>query len=173
LATACGRPESRSSTAELISRRDDLRPRVAIFHKRSFNPPTRIKGRVYQAIQPQIKQKMALPDDLVAAVAEGRAVLFLGSGASRGAKNKSGQEIPDARGLANELINEFLGPDYAGLDFRVAYDLSCSQRDVLTIQRFIFTRLNQFEPAVFHLLIPQFVWAGIITTNYDLIIERS
>lgn len=116
---------------------------------------------------------MALPNDLVTATAEGRAILFLGSGASRGAKNSSGDEIPLAQGLAEELIQEFLGPEYAGLDFRIAYDLSCSQRDVPTVQRFIFARLNQFQPADFYLLVPEFVWAGLITTNYDLIIERS
>jgi tetratricopeptide (TPR) repeat protein len=116
---------------------------------------------------------MALPDDLIAAVAEGRAVLFLGSGASRGAKNSTGEEIPLAAGLASELVDEFLGDDYKRLDFRAAYDLSCSQRDTLTVQRFIFDRLNQFEPAEFHLLIPEFAWAGLLTTNYDMIVERS
>lgn len=116
---------------------------------------------------------MALSNNLVSAVAEGRAVLFLGAGASRGAKNGAGEEIPLASDLAAQLTQEFLGPGYDGIDFRVAYDLSCSQRDTLTVQRFIFSRLNQFQPAQFHLLIPQFVWAGLITTNYDLIIERS
>ena len=116
---------------------------------------------------------MALPNDLIAVVAEGRAVLFLGSGASSGAKNKASELIPLAVELAAELVNAFLGADYKGADFRTAYDLSCSQRDTLTVQRFIYDRLSQFEPADFHLLIPEFPWAGLITTNYDLIVERS
>jgi SIR2-like domain len=118
-------------------------------------------------------ETMELPNDLIAAVIEGRAVLFLGAGASRGAKNGAGDEIPLANDLAAELVDKFLGPAYRGLDFRTAYDLSCSQRDVPTVQRFIFDRLNPFQPADFHLLIPQFPWAGLLTTNYDLIVERS
>jgi hypothetical protein len=33
--------------------------------------------------------------------------------------------------------------------------------------------LNPFQPADFHLLIPTFAWAGIATTNYDLVVERA
>jgi tetratricopeptide (TPR) repeat protein len=100
-------------------------------------------------------------------------VLFLGAGASRGAKDGTGREIPDGGGLAEKLVNEFLGDDYKGYDFRSAYDLACSVRDVPTVQRFLFAQLNAFKPADFHLLIPALPWAGIMTTNYDLIIERA
>src|SRR5262245_60038882 len=116
---------------------------------------------------------MALPDDLIAAGVEGRAVLFLGAGASRGARNGKGEHIPLANDLAAELVDRFLGPEYKGSDFRTAYDLSCSQRDVPTVQRFLYDRLIPFEPADFHLLVPKFAWAGLLTTNYDLILERS
>lgn len=116
---------------------------------------------------------MTIPSGLVAAVSEGRAVLFLGAGASRGATAGNGENIPLASDLAAELVNKFLTKDYEGIDFRAAYDLSCSQRDIPTVQRYLFDRLSPFEPASFHLLIPQFVWAGLLTTNYDLIVERS
>jgi tetratricopeptide (TPR) repeat protein len=116
---------------------------------------------------------MPLPADLVGAVSEGRAVLFIGAGGSRGAKNGSNEDIPLAKDLAAELVTKFLGAEYAGADFRAAYDLSCSQRDVPTVQRYLYDRLSPFEPAAFHLIIPTLVWSGLITTNYDLIIERS
>ncbi len=45
---------------------------------------------------------MALPDDLIAAVAEGRAGLFLGAGASRGAKDNRGKEILFSNGISEE-----------------------------------------------------------------------
>jgi hypothetical protein len=45
-----------------------------------------------------------IPADLVAAVREGRVVLFLGAGALIGAKNDKGGPIPWARDLAKELI---------------------------------------------------------------------
>ncbi len=116
---------------------------------------------------------LTFPPALVAAVLEGRAVLFVGAGASRGAMNASLENIPDGRRLADLVISKFLGAEYVGLDFKSAYDLACSQRDVATVQRFVFETLNPFQPADFHKLIPKFAWAGIAGTNYDLIIERA
>lgn len=114
-----------------------------------------------------------LPPELVTAVREGRVVLLLGAGASYGSKDKMGKPIPLGRDLAAELIDTFLTPEYSSLDFRNAYDLSCSQRDVRTVQKFLNDRLDPFQPAAFHGLIPTFAWAGLLTTNYDLIIERA
>lgn len=114
-----------------------------------------------------------LPRELVTAVQEGRAVLFLGAGASRGAINNMRQPIPDGAELANILMKEFLGDGYEGLDLRTVYDLACSERDVRTVQRKVFDILNPFQPADFHLLIPTFAWAGIAGTNYDLVLERT
>ena len=114
-----------------------------------------------------------LPTALVVAIQEGRAVLFLGAGASRGAKDPNGNDIPDAKTLAALLQNKFLGDGYDNLDLRTTYDLACSQRDVRTVQAFLFETLNPFQPAGFHQLVPSFAWAGICTTNYDLIIERA
>ncbi|MCJ2063325.1 SIR2 family protein [Methylobacterium sp. J-088] len=114
-----------------------------------------------------------IPAELIAAVREGRAVLLLGAGASFGASDGKGDRIPLGNAVAKELVDNFLGNEYAGLDFRTAYDLSCSQRDVRTIQKYIHDRLLPFQPTDFHSLIPTFSWGGILSTNYDLIIERS
>lgn len=115
----------------------------------------------------------ALPKELVAAAAEGRVVLFLGAGASVGAIDVGGNGIPLASSLAEAIVKDFLGPDYIGLDFRSAYDLACTVRDVRTIQKYLYEILNQFEPAPFHRLISELPWAGLVTTNYDLVIERA
>ncbi|MEQ8751022.1 MAG: SIR2 family protein [Amphiplicatus sp.] len=114
-----------------------------------------------------------VPPELVAAIREGRVVLFLGAGASRGATDGSGNQIPLGDDLASELVELYLGPEYAGVDFRTAYDLSCSARDVRTVQAFVRDRLQPFQPASFHSIIPGFAWAGLATTNYDLVIERA
>ncbi len=50
-----------------------------------------------------------LSQDLISAIQEGRAVLFLGAGASRGAKDREGKSIPIASDLANMLADKFLG----------------------------------------------------------------
>ena len=83
-----------------------------------------------------------LPRELVATVQEGRAVLFLGAGASRGAMDDNRQPIPDGAGLATLLTKEFLGDDYERRDLRSVCDLACSQRDVRTVQQKIFELLN-------------------------------
>lgn len=114
-----------------------------------------------------------VPPELISAIREGRAVLLLGAGASYGAPDKNLNKIPLGAQVAEELVSLYLSEDYKGLDFRTAYDLSCSQRDVRTVQKYLHDRLNPFEPAEFHKLIPTFGWAGMMTTNYDLIIEKS
>ena len=116
---------------------------------------------------------LVIPQDLIAAVRERRAVLFLGAGASRGATHPSGSEMPTAKGLADMLSAEFLNSEYQGHDLRIVYDFACSQRDVRTVQRRMFEILNPFQPANFHLLVPTFAWAGMATTNYDLLMERA
>ncbi|MBI4923633.1 MAG: SIR2 family protein [Devosia nanyangense] len=114
-----------------------------------------------------------LPKHLLSSITGGRTVLFLGAGASHGAKNSQGREIPLGDTLAGRLASEFLGPEYSGLDFKTSYEYAASQRDVLTAQRFLYDQLYPFEPADFHRLIPELPWAGIVGTNYDLIIERA
>lgn len=114
-----------------------------------------------------------LTRDLIAAVREGRAVLFLGAGASLGASDEHGNTAPDAKELAETLAKDFLGDGYEGFDLRSVYDLACSERDVRTVQRRIYQLLYPLEPAAFHLLIPTFPWSGLATTNYDLIVEKA
>jgi hypothetical protein len=117
--------------------------------------------------------RMNIPAELLEAIGEGRAVLFLGAGASRGAKDDKGGDIPTGGGLAELIVKRFLGAEYAGSDFRTAYDLAGSTRDILTVQKFMFELLSPFQPADFHTIIPTLPWAGILTTNYDLIVERA
>jgi hypothetical protein len=116
---------------------------------------------------------MNIPAQLLDAVREGRAVLFLGAGASRGAKDEKGNDIPAGAGLAELIVKRFLGNDYAGSDFRTAYDLAGSTRDILSVQKYIFEILSPFQPSDFHQIIPTLPWAGLLTTNYDLIVERA
>ncbi|MER8718296.1 SIR2 family protein [Mesorhizobium sp. M0999] len=114
-----------------------------------------------------------LPAGLLRELRAGRCVLFIGAGASAGALNDVGDEIPLANALAVELAAKFLGAGYEGADFRSVYDLACSEHDVPTVQRYLFDRLFRFQPAPHHKLIPLLPWAGIMGTNYDLIIERA
>jgi hypothetical protein len=114
-----------------------------------------------------------LEPGLLDAVRGGRVVLFLGAGASRGAVKPGGAQIPGAPELAKRIVSEFLGADYEGSSFRSAYDLAASDRSVRELQGFIHRELFDYQPAEFHLLLPSLVWAGLVTTNYDLIVERA
>lgn len=110
---------------------------------------------------------------LLSAIREGRAVLFLGAGASVGASRADGKKIPTAKELGARISEKFLGPGFDGADFKTICDFAASAQSVRALQTFIHEELLSFEPADFHRLIPTFIWAGIATTNYDLVIEAA
>jgi tetratricopeptide (TPR) repeat protein len=110
---------------------------------------------------------------LTDAIRDGRAVLFLGAGASIGATKGNNVKIPNARELGKNIADKFLGPGFDEADFKTICDFAASSRSVRELQTFIHEELSGFEPADFHKLIPTFIWSGIVTTNYDLIIEGA
>jgi tetratricopeptide (TPR) repeat protein len=110
---------------------------------------------------------------LVEAVREQRVALFLGAGASRGALDDSGNDIPDAAALGAAIADAFLDGQYRSSDFRTIYDFACSHKGGRQVQEFVRNSLLGFQPAAHHILIPTFPWVAIFTTNYDLVIERA
>jgi SIR2-like domain len=119
-----------------------------------------------------------MPDEpldagLLDAVTTGRAVLFLGAGASFGAKSVQGQSIPLSSELKRLLATKFLGPGFEDTDFKTIYDFAASKTSVREVPLFLYNTLSPFQPAQFHQLLCQFVWAGLLTTNYDLVVERA
>ena len=48
-----------------------------------------------------------------------------------------------------------------------------SETDLLSVQMFIRDKFLNFGPANHHLIIPRFFWHAIVTTNYDLVIEKA
>jgi hypothetical protein len=99
---------------------------------------------------------MTIDPGLLEAISARRAVLFLGAGASLGAKRANGTLIPDAAGLGTLLSKNFLNPAYDNADFKTIYDFSCSARSILDVQDFIHQTLIGCHPAPFHRLIPTF-----------------
>lgn len=116
---------------------------------------------------------LLLDEPLVTAAREGRIVLFLGAGASHGAKNSRGECIPDGKALGQLIAQKFLKPEHEKLDFKTICDFASSTSSIRDVQQFIRDTLVDFSPTAAHLEIPKFVWAGIATTNYDLLIERA
>ena len=114
-----------------------------------------------------------LSSELIEAAKSGRLVLFLGAGASHGARNGKGTTIPGGAELADSIVDTYLKPSYKGRDLKTVYDLACSRRDVRELQRFLRDTFEDFQPTAAHKLLPKFAWHGIATTNYDLLVERS
>ena len=114
-----------------------------------------------------------IDDNLLDYMRSGRIVLLLGAGASRGAKSPSGELIPNGRELGRKISAKFLEGKYADRDFKTICDFASSRKSVRELQEYIRSELEKYEPASFHELVPQFYWAGLATTNYDLIIEGA
>jgi hypothetical protein len=130
---------------------------------------------------PNINQALSMDDadrldsthPLIEAVRDTRVALFLGAGASRGARDHNGHDVPDAAELGRRIADKFLGGGYRDADFRTIYDFACSHRSGREVQQFVFETLDPFYPGEHHLLIPTFSWSSIFTTNYDVVIERA
>lgn len=116
---------------------------------------------------------LKLPSALVTAVSEQSAVLFLGAGASFGARHPEKEEIPGAEELKEQLSNKFLGGKLKNRTLSHVAEMCISETDLLSVQMFIRDKFMPFEPAEHHLIIPRFFWHAIVTTNYDLIIEKA
>lgn len=114
-----------------------------------------------------------IPKPLLDQIKEGNVVLFLGSGALIGASHKKGNKAPIGKELANLLVEKFLEADLKDSSLAIVSELAISEFDLYTVQKFIADYFEDFEPSDFHLKIPLFNWKAIVTTNYDLIIEKT
>ena len=118
-------------------------------------------------------QKVKLPQNLVDAVREQRAVLFLGSGASLGSRNASGNVMPGAKSLTKALSDTFLSSRSAKEDLMVAAELAMSEAGTSKVNQWILELFESFEPTDAHLKLPWFRWKALATTNYDLLVEKA
>src|SRR3989338_7183047 len=116
---------------------------------------------------------MEIPDFLIGQISEGNVVLLLGSGASKGATNSKGEHPPDGKELGNILSNKFLGGKFNNSSLSQIAEYAISESSLTEVQEFIAELFRPFEPASFHLKICNFLWFGLATTNYDLVIEKA
>lgn len=114
-----------------------------------------------------------IPKGLIDQIKEGNVVLFLGAGASIDAIHSKGEKAPTGRQLANLIAEKFLGDEYKEYDLQYVSELAISERDLVTVQKFVYDIFTHFEPGEPHLRIPLYKWNSIFTTNYDLVIERA
>jgi tetratricopeptide (TPR) repeat protein len=115
-----------------------------------------------------------IPPHLLNEVQNGRVVLVLGAGASLGATHPKGETIPKGSELAVLLANEFLGGAHAKASLSTVADMAVAQvGDARDVFRFIADLLRPFGPGPHHRLLPKFRWQGLVTLNYDEVVEKA
>ena len=117
--------------------------------------------------------KVEIPSALIDLVRNGQVVLVLGAGASFGATAPDGSSAPSGPDLAKLLSEKFLGGEYSDRPLSQIADLAVSESDSATVQEFLEERFVPLDPAPFHCLVPTFRWHGLVTTNYDTILEKA
>lgn len=116
---------------------------------------------------------MGIPPALVEAIKQGEAALFLGSGASRDAKDALGNPSLTGKELGVELAERFLGGQHSSSPLQEIADFAINEGGCDRVHEYIRQRFENLEPTDAHKLIPDFRWYGIATTNYDLLVERA
>src|SRR5204862_161604 len=100
-------------------------------------------------------------------IEKGECTLFLGAGASVSAGAPTGDD------LSALIIRQLrYKKDWAmGVDH--AFSLALANQNPSTVESFIRDRLANLNPSPGHEMIPWFKWRALITTNYDLLIEKA
>lgn len=114
-----------------------------------------------------------IPPVLITAVRDQRAVLFLGSGASRDAIHPTNKSIPLGDDLRDLISDRFLGGALKNRPLVAVSAMASNEAGLSAFQQYIREVFVDFQPADFHKLIPHFRWRAIATTNFDLLIERA
>ena len=116
---------------------------------------------------------MEIPQILIQQVQDGKAVLFLGAGASLSAKDDKGHSPPSGKKLGEMLSDQFLGGKFKDAQLSQISELAISETDLTTVQDFIRNKFSGFKPTEAHQKIGDFKWAGLVTTNYERLIEEG
>lgn len=118
--------------------------------------------------------KVVIPVEIIDAVKNGRAIPFLGAGASKEATDVSGKRTPDANQLRDILANTFFGKSMPNHDVMAVAEMAISLKGG---QGVVFEEvrkiLEPFQPGTAHKLLSTFRWRAMATINYDLLVEKA
>lgn len=106
-------------------------------------------------------------------IQSGKAILFLGSGASIGAIQGGESKPLDGDALRDAISDNFLSGSLKNKSLAQVADIAKDEPGLFAVQNFVKERFIGLKPAAFHLRIPSFRWHAIITTNYDFIVEHA
>lgn len=117
---------------------------------------------------------MIIPHHLLEQIRAGKAILFLGAGAARGATALTEPHAPPlGRDLGDLLSDKFLGGDSKGKPLSVIGEYAIDASDLRTTQAYIAEIFTRFAPSAAQKAVADFRWAALVTTNYDQIIEKA
>lgn len=103
----------------------------------------------------------------------GDCILFLGAGAAMGSLGPKGEKPLSGEKLRDLLCDKFLGGKHKDKSLPRVAEFAKYESSLPDVQNFIREAFYPLQPASFHKLIPLFRWFAIVTTNYDLIVERT
>ena len=114
-----------------------------------------------------------LTPNLLRRIRDGEAILFLGAGASHGAKHRTNGQVPSTRCLRDALADRFLGGNLKDRPLAEVAEYAKNESSLHEVQSLVYDLFEPLMPTAFHELIPSFRWHAIVTTNYDFVIERA
>ena len=115
----------------------------------------------------------SLPTTIKNAIERGNAILFLGAGASYDAILAGKPARISADNIRDLLADRFLNGEYKNRSLMTVADYARNEASLQNVQRCIQEMFINLGPADFHLKIPKFRWKAIVSTNYDLVIEKA
>ena len=119
-------------------------------------------------------RKIEIPFLLQEAVKNGRAILFLGAGASKECKNSRGETAPGADQLRDVLSQKYMGKLMPKRTLMSVAEMAIANgAGYSLVFDTVATAFNGFETSEAHKLVSDFNWRAIATTNYDLFLETA
>jgi hypothetical protein len=124
--------------------------------------------------RPKASKRLEIPFLLSEAVRNGRAILFLGAGASKECKNACGETPPNAEQLRDIISQKYLGKLMPKRDVmsvaEMAIETGAGRNLVFDT---VSNAFDGFEVSNAHKLATEFNWRAIVTTNYDVFMETA
>jgi hypothetical protein len=107
-------------------------------------------------------------------VAEGKVVLFLGSGINKGCVDSKGRDAPLGNELALLIKEKFFPDEEVPTDLPTICACAEVRESRRILERFIYDTLIDYKPSGSVLKqIPNFQWRRIYTTNFDRLLEQA
>jgi hypothetical protein len=112
---------------------------------------------------------------LINAIENRRAVLFLGSGANYSCKHVDDKDKfpPMGDALRDEICDRFLGGNLKQETLASVSEYAISDTSLPEVQKFIKDLFTGYLPCEGHKIVTTLSWAGIVTTNYDALLEAA